>query len=565
MDTIKRSDIESGEVCFLLDIYYFGAIYRFSTVPIEIEDISEGTSIPYRGALSDPPVNLQSDLLGVDLEANTISLELVFEEIDWVSEFLKGRTLNDALCDLSMVIIKDGKTSFTQQDRIGIFSGRALDSIFGNPDAPKGAVAFSIENSINIRDRKLLGEEHIIFDDNYPIGIIEKSRGKVVPFVFGSPFTAPIETSGSITFEEDLRVTPCYQAGGTPTLKTQYFQVAYHTVTIQGTSYIKIYDGQGGSFTNPVEIAIDSKGFLHAYVPYYLNVGSPEGTNFQEDNFQVSSPEIAFQYYAEWSRSDGGIPSINGDGPLESAVDISLYALERSELLFDYSSWQGLAPVLNRYKFGGYVNDLDLTAYEWVKQNIWDLLPIMVTTGGRGIKASLNLYTYAQEIIPSHYLIDSGEIEIISPLTPLEGDIINRIVLRFAYAGNAGAYRSQVIIDPRLTEDEPLKFRDPLAYISYTRYGLREKVIEAPFVYDLQTAIRIARDKIRAHALGNYAIEISASPRYGYLDLGDIVAITSERVGLTEHKCQIVSKSWNNNRWRYVLHIEDNPLVTIRS
>jgi len=189
----------------------------------------------------------------------------------------------------------------------------------------------------------------------------------------------------------------------------------------------------------------------------------------------------------------------------------------------------------------------------------------MVTTGGNGIKASLNLYTYSQEIIPSHYLIESGELEIISPLTPLEGDIINRIVLRFAYAGNVGTYRSQIVIDPRLEQDEALKFRDPLAYISYTRYGLREKVIEAPFVYDLQTAIRIARDKIRAHALGNYAIEISASPKYGYLDLGDIVAITSERVGLTEHKCQIVSKSWNNNRWRYVLHIEDNPLVTIRS
>jgi hypothetical protein len=127
-----------------------------------------------------------------------------------------------------------------------------------------------------------------------------------------------------------------------------------------------------------------------------------------------------------------------------------------------------------------------------------------------------------------------------------------------------GAYRSQVVIDPLLVEDEPLKYRDPIAYISYTRYGIREKVIEAPFVYDLQTAIRIARDKIRAHALGNYAIEISAAPKYGYLDLGDIVSITSERVGLTDHKCQIVSKSWSDNRWRYVLHIEDNPMVSIR-
>lgn len=564
MDTIKRSDIEQGDICFLLDIEYFGAIYRFSTVPIDISDISENTVIPYRGSLSDPPVNLQSDLLGVDLEANTISLELIFEEVDWVSEFLKGRTINDAICTLSMIIIRDGKTKFTQQDRIGIFKGRALDAIFGAPDAPKGTVAFTIENSVNVRDANLLGEEHIIIEDNYTIPILDKSKGKVVPFVFGELGTSSREQAGSITLDTDLRATPAYQAGGTATLKTQYFQVAYHQVMKPGVSLVKIFDGQGGSFTNPVEVAVDSKGFLYAYVPFYLIVGSPEGTNVQYDNFQVSSPEIAFSYYASWGISQGGIPSIMGDGPLEGAVDLSLFVLEKTDLLYDYSSWNGLAPVLDRYKFGGFVNDLDVSALDWIQSNIWSLLPIMVVTGGDGIKVALNLYTYSQEIIPAHHLIESGELEIISPLTPLEGEIINKITIRFSYAGMSGAYRSQVTIDPLLVEDEPLKYKDPIAYISFTRYGLREKVIEAPFVYDLQTAIRIARDKIRAHALGNYAIEISAAPKYGYLDLGDIVSITSERVGLTSHKCQIVSKSWSDNRWRYVLHIEDNPLVSIR-
>ena len=564
MDTIKRSDIQQGDICFLLDIEYFGAIYRFSTVPIDISDTAENTVIPYRGSLSDPPVNLQSDLLGVDLEANTISLELIFEEVDWVSEFLKGRTINDAICTLSMIIIRDGKTKFTQQDRIGIFKGRALDAIFGAPDAPKGTVAFTIENSVNVRDVNLLGEEHIIIEDNYTIPILDKSKGKVVPFVFGELGTSSREQAGSITLDTDLRATPAYQAGGTATLKTQFFQVAYHQVMKPGVSLVKIFDGQGGSFTNPVEIAVDSKGFLHAFVPFYLIVGSPEGTNVQYDNFQVSSPEIAFSYYASWGISQGGIPSLVGDGPLQGAVDLSLFVLEKTNLLYDYSSWSGLAPVLDRYKFGGFVNDLDVSALDWIRSNIWSLLPIMVVTGGDGIKAALNLYTYSQEIIPAHHLIESGELEIISPLTPLEGEIINKITIRFSYAGMSGAYRSQVTIDPLLVEDEPLKYRDPIAYISFTRYGLREKVIEAPFVYDLQTAIRIARDKIRAHALGNYAIEISAAPKYGYLDLGDIVSITSERVGLTDHKCQIVSKSWSDNRWRYVLHIEDNPLVTIR-
>lgn len=565
MDTIKRSDIEQGDICFLLDIEYFGAIYRFSTVPIDISDTSENTVIPYRGSLSDPPVNLQSDLLGVDLEANTISLELIFEEVDWVSEFLKGRTINDAICTLSMIIIRDGKTSFTQQDRIGIFKGRALEAIFGAPDAPKGTVAFTIENSVNVRDANLLGEEHVIIEDNYTIPILDKSKGQVVPFVFGKPGIAFNEKAGSIDNDKDIASTPAYQAGGTTTLKTQFFQVAYHQVMKPGVSLVKIFDSVGGSFMNPVEIAVDTKGFLYAYVPFYLvGIASPEGTNVSYDNFQVSSPEIAFEYYATWGRSQGSITKIDGDGFMEGAIDLSLYVLQKTDLIFDYSSWIGLSPVLDRYKFGGYINDLDVSALDWIQSNIWSLLPIMVVTGGDGIKVALNLYTYSQEIIPSHHLIESGELEIISPLTPLEGEIINKITIRYSYQGINKIFRSQVTIDPLLVEDEPLKYKDPIAYISFTRYGLREKVIEAPFVYDLQTAIRIARDKIRAHALGNYAIEISAAPKYGYLDLGDIVSITSERVGLTSHKCQIVSKSWSDNRWRYVLHIEDNPLVTIR-
>jgi len=138
-------------------------------------------------------------------------------------------------------------------------------------------------------------------------------------------------------------------------------------------------------------------------------------------------------------------------------------------------------------------------------------------------------------------------------------------MVRFGLEGSSGNYRSKVIIDPEVGEDIGLTFSDTLAAISFSRYGLRELIIEAPFVWDLETAVRIARDKVRNHALPAYAIEISAAPKYGYLDLGDIVSLTSERIGYDNHKCQIMSKSWSNNRWRFILQLEDNPLVNLRN
>lgn len=563
MDSIKRSEILQGDICFLLEIDYYGTPYRFSTIPIQIEDIAENQIIPYRGGLSDPDVNLQSQRIGVDLEANTISMELVFEEVDWIREWKRGRTLNDASCELSMVIVFEGKTSFTIQDRIGIFKGRVLDAIFGDPAAQLGTISFSIENSTNIRNIKLVGTHHIIREEEFSIGIIEQSKGKVVPFVFGDLGIATLESSdGNLTTENQIPTSPAYQAGGTPTLLTQYFLVAYHEV-IGGK--VRVYDGNGGNMVNRVRSLVDSRGKTLSYVPYYVTgVGTPEGTNLEDNSFQLSSPELSFGYYASWGESDGAHPNPFSNGSLKSAVDLSLFVLQLSGLDYDLGAWRGLEGVLNRYKFSGYVNDIEVSALDWIQSNIWELLPIEITNGSKGIKPTLDLYMYSQTIEPTHYLYDSGELQIISPLSPLEQEIYNKITVRFGYEGNQGNYRSKVIIDPDATEEIGLTYTDALAEISFSRYGLRELIIEAPFVWDLDTAVRIARDKIRYHALPAYAIEISAAPKYGYLDLGDIVSLTSERIGYDNHKCQIMSKSWSNNRWRFILQLEDNPLVNLR-
>ena len=58
---IKPSDLQGRDICFLLDIEYAGAVFRFSTFPINIEDFAENTTIQYKGGLlSDPDINLQT-------------------------------------------------------------------------------------------------------------------------------------------------------------------------------------------------------------------------------------------------------------------------------------------------------------------------------------------------------------------------------------------------------------------------------------------------------------------------------------------------------------------------
>jgi hypothetical protein len=79
----------------------------------------------------------------------------------------------------------------------------------------------------------------------------------------------------------------------------------------------------------------------------------------------------------------------------------------------------------------------------------------------------------------------------------------------------------------------------------------------------LDTAIRIAEDTLRIRAMGAYGFDASAAPRYGYVMLGDILSISSTRLGLTDWKCQVIAKRWEQNRWIFTIYIENNNFINL--
>ena len=192
-------------------------------------------------------------------------------------------------------------------------------------------------------------------------------------------------------------------------------------------------------------------------------------------------------------------------------------------------------------------------------------LPIEVVNGGQGLKPILNLYFYSRNIESNHVLEDSGDFQIITGIQPLDTNPLNKITIRFCYEGVKERYRSTITlqgdIDP--TKQTSIRVLDPLARVSFEQFGLHEEVLEIPHLFDLDTAFRIAEDMIRMRALGAYGLEVSAAPRYGYIMLGDILSLTSDRLGLTDWKCQIIAKRWNDNRWIFTIFIENNTFINL--
>lgn len=566
-----QDDFSGMEMCFLLDIQYQGMTYRFSTIPIDLEDQAEQSIIRYNGQLEDPDINRATSFLGVEVESDSIALELVFSGLDWVKEWLAGRTLEIEPAVIYAVPISEGKTKYTIQDRIPLFTGKVSDPIYGDITKPKGWISFSIENSLNIERIKLLEGSNEITRNRFPSPVTDEIYGKYSPFILGKPGSIiQAAANREIEFVEKYPTSPAYRVQFTripsPFQEDIRFLIAHHAVK---ATIGRIYDPKGGSFRNPILQDIDAEGNVYSYINYQILGSGPnviEYDNFQQNAVDASGNpvELWTEYYASWGEEDGGFYQDFLSGAMTGGGDICLYVLDRLGLDYDYGAWAGLLPILNRYEFSGFMDDYEVAAWEWLKENIISNLPIEVINGAKGITPKLNLYFYSQTPEVQYHISTSGQFEPITGIQPLDQPIMNHLTIKFCYSIAYDSYQSSIIVDPRITQEEALIVNDPVARLSYQRFGLREEVLELPFVWDLKTAFRIARDKIRIRGLGAKAIEISASPRYSYLDIGDVISFTSEEIGLSNHKCQVISKSWSDNRWRFVLHIEENPIITPR-
>lgn len=565
-----QDDFSGMEMCFLLDIEYQGKIYRFSTIPIDLEDPSELKTVRYNGQLDDPDITRATSFLGVDIEGDSVSLQLVFPDINWVTEWLSGRSLELESAKIYCIPIYEGKTEYTTQDRIPLITGKVADPIYGDPTKPQGWVSFSIENNLNIERIKLLEGSNEITRNRFPAPVNDTVYGKYSPFVLGKPGRIiRKEDSRKIQFVDKYPTSPAYRVVfrriASPFQEDIRFLIAHHSVK---ASIGRIYDPKGGSFRNPILEDIDEEGNVYSYINYQILGSGPNVLEYDEFQQLAVDPtgqpvELWNDYYASWGEEDGGFYQDFLSGAMTGGGDICLYVLDRLGLEYDYGAWAGLLPILNRYEFSGFMNDYEVTAWEWLKENIISNLPIEVINGAKGITPKLNLYFYNQVPEIQYHITTNGQFEPITGIQPLDQPITNHLTIKFCYSIAYDSYQSSIIIDPRLTEEQALEVNDPVARLSYNRFGLREEVLELPFVWDLKTAFRIARDKIRIRGLGAKAIEISAAARYSYLEIGDVISLTSD-IGLNDHKCQVISKSWDNNRWRFVLHIEENPIITPR-
>ena len=465
---------------FFLDVNYYGEVFRFSSYPIDLLDLSTGSNVSYFGGLDGVEYNQQSKLVGYNLDEDAISLELLFAKINWMKEWIGNRTLDGSDCVLYLG--NEETASIQELDQIAI--GKVHDSIFGYPDKVKGWISFSIENN-------------------------EVSQGSI-----------PI--------------------GWVATLTAIPFIICYGRIE---ATQIKIYNKTGGWTENYVLVEKDLLGLEYSYVDFS---GTPIAT---DGNFGYGTGDPSEVFWLYWGGNyGGGLLSPYSPGPLTGAGDICLYFLEKSNINYDYANWNAIREYLNKYEFSGYINDPEVTIWEWLQDAIINFLPIEIVNSGRGISPVVNLLL-DNNPIPSHHLIDNSDCRIITGLQPIDIDIVNSVRVSSAWDGRIEKFKSSTVVNSDNSQ---------IARNSENIYGLQELEVEAPYIYDPNTATRIAHDIIAMQGLKRYAIELSTSDRYSYLAVGDIISISSEYLDIDSILGQIISKAWNEPNWTYVVQLTTN-------
>ena len=254
-----------------------------------------------------------------------------------------------------------------------------------------------------------------------------------------------------------------------------------------------------------------------------------------------------------------------GSGELTYAGDVVRWALSLCRADVDLQAWLGRAAYLDSVaKFAGYINDPEVDAYTWLMDNILPYLPIEAVNGPDGIRPVAPVLSGGAYIMPSAS-VETGEgWYIVGPIvTESEpDDLLNRVEVRFGLGGSGDFLSSYTLTGeaPRSQLDY-FNASDEIARISRSRHGDRFEVVEPKYIHDLSSAAAVARYLVRRNALTRRSLACVADTAWGWLRIGDVVAVTSAAYHFSGHRFQITAKSWEAGSWHFTLEIEENPAL----
>jgi len=519
------AELRGSRPAFILTVSWLGRTYRFSDRPLLVST-SDGTQLQYSGSLV--LRSLRDSLKRSDTmpQGGTASMSVIFPDVSMMQQYLSGRLLEVASCELSMVFVR-GETCLTVYERRLVqITGTVSRPQIGFPDQPPGYAAFTITSRPFDDTGPILDPRSTIRVKTLPDADVDY-QGSPYPLVIGSPGDGDSPGSPgyliSVTGSENLVL------------------IAAGRVV---ASRLTMYDEDGERYTTAtVEHRTDAYGSTYALTDVH-NAGA---------SFRRSGG----RHYVGWhfaGEPTYGLRNPYGQGGLELAGDVMRYMLERAGATVDDGAFRSAAPALERYKISGYVNDPTITAWQWLSSQLLPFIPVQLRYGSQGVYPVTLMPTETISQIPQVTIDPTLGISQASPVQVVQqlSDIENELSI---------AYKRNDLQDKLLgllieTADTTIDDRARLLEGQRSRELVGRRpgaAVDVTYIDSDSTAEHILRWLIYDRGFMHLAVQVDAAPRYGWLMVGDQISLTSADLSLTGQRATVMQKSWNGASWRFVL------------
>ena len=544
---------------FMLEINWNGRIYRPSTEAISISS-NDGVIALQGGMTGDPDFQRDIGAVGFNVSSYSTAFALYLENVDVALQHANHNRLENCSAELSYLLASNESTQAYEARQV-LLTGIIKEPVFGHKDKSFGYVEFSVETEIlessfhdlSVGSGARISAEDLsdlvnptlsplsaLLDANNILSVLELHKGKILPIIIGQPGIGFNINYGTVYYP----ATPAYVIWATHGASNQiWLCLAPHDVAART---VRIYDDLGNFRTEQIEKWIRRDGRVFSFVEFTHGAGT----------FQNPVDDESARFFVAWT-GDGGYISSSTNTPLKGGGDICLWALSQGNQAVDFAAWECLREYLNQYEFGGYITNTEITPLEFLENEIIPFLPISVIQGINGMKPVLDILASGIKPTPIQHVTADAEFSSSSGIQRL-GDtssIVNDYTLEYGWDIKHSEHRDKITItgDTSLITDQIMS--NSIAQSSFNQYGARKMIETSTFVIDFNTAALICFDKMRQHALPLDFIDYQIAPRYGYLQVGDIITLTDSDLSLDNVSAQIVSKTWNTSNWQIRLKI----------
>ena len=539
---LTNTQLMGSTPVFCVEFLWGGRVHRYATHDITLQ--SNGGPIHYLPSIMEFDFVESADLTSIDLEANIVSMGLIMDNVDLLERWSQGATMEGLDAEFFYLLMRDNVAQQDFEDRVVLYRGQIQEPQIGDPNQFYQFVSISIEAQPYDSNRLLMDSNKYI-DTRFDDRDTNTSDGKPYPIILGSAGGAIRTTEGTT---KNIFALPNYN--------TQRYDSHYGEMMIAGheveATEIVIQDENFMEVTKTIGVRDDGRGNVFSYVRLVPsdNVAIP--------NYSGSGESRQWWYYFT---NGGGLINPFGDGDLKGAGDICRWALQRSGQLIDDGAWANLSPILNQYNFEGYINDPKVTAFDWLNGNILPFLPITVRMGPKGLRPILiEMWALTHVTSMASITVDNGSNVVqVSPINTIRttSELVNELTLRWGKRGFDQSYTSMVRVTNIKSEEYDVV--SDYSILSVNRYGTKPAAMDSDYIYDRDTAIKVAMDLVRSKCLPIQSIEVDVDMELGWLMVGDVLDVTVPKLYLTNHKMIIVSKRWRETHWRWELAFEMNP------